>query len=505
MMKVLDQTMTRRLAEPAVTKGPGKIAVAALLWAATMYWVYWCARVIFGGHGAFATTSYGAVWGLTVANIVHIIGISHVGVAISATVRVLRLEQYRAIARIAELITIIALITAVINIGLDVGRPDRFIVTTLVDGSWRAPMVWSMTVIVLYFTTSAIYLYLSLRRDMWLLSHRQSGSRRFHKFLASGYDGTRGERERHERTLFWLAIVLIPIMVSVHSVYGLFFGLLSSKAGWFNPLQAPYFVLGAVVSGFSAIIVVAALLRRAFGWQDVLTDRLFRSFGLFLAFVVFLYLYFLVSEHLTAQYFPGTAEKAVSDSLLFGRFAPAFWLTVAVGLLLPFAYLLSQGIRNNAMNTGGTAAAALLINIAMFFKRVLLVVPAQYHTHLPLPREPALYSPSHAEIVIALGSYTFSALVFIGLLKLFPVIELPVTAEEDTEAFQPRRSSIRIPVILVSLLAGLSMIAWGIATRNADFAPLKWLIGLLLLVAIPLENCLIKNTPVRAGRGEENE
>ena len=141
----------------------------------------------------------------------------------------------------------------------------------------------------------------------------------------------------------------------------------------------------------------------------------------------------------------------------------------------------------------------------MLFKRVLLVVPAQYHSHLPLPRDPDLYTPTHAEIVIALGSYTFAALVFISLLKLFPVVELPVTDEDDTRPFQPRRSSMQRIVMFVSLLAGLSMVAWGIATRNANFAPLKWLLGLLFLVAIPLENCLIKNTPARAGGGEENE
>jgi molybdopterin-containing oxidoreductase family membrane subunit len=492
-MEVFNDTMTRRLVAPVVEKRPGTILLAAVLSAATLYWLYWCARVVSGGHGLLATSSYGAVWGLTVANIVHIIGISHVGIAISATVRVLRLERYRSVARVAELVTVIALITAVINIALDVGRPDRFIVDTIVYGKWRAPMVWSMTVIALYFSASAVYLYLSVRRDMWLMSHRPGRNRWLYGLLARGYNGTREERERYERTLFWLAIALVPIMVSVHSVYGLFFGLLSSKAGWFNPLQAPYFVLGAVVSGFSAIIVVAALLRRAFDWQEVLTDRLFRVFGSFLAFVVFLYLYFLVSEHLTAQYFPGTAEKAVSDSLLFGRFATAFWLTVVGGLVLPFAYLFVQGVRDNAVKVGWTASAALLINAAMFFKRVLLVVPSQYQAHLPLPREPALYSPSHAEIVVALGSYAFAALLFIGLLKVLPVVELPVTADAEPATVPRKRSAIRRAAMIVSLLAGVSMIAWGIAAREADFAPLKWLVGLLLLVAIPLESCLIAN------------
>ena len=76
-------------------------------------------------------------------------------------------------------------------------------------------------------------------------------------------------------------------VISVHSVYGLFFGLMLSRPGWFNPLQAPYFVLGAVVSGFSAILVVAALMRGIYKWHELLPDRMFRVFGAFLAFVVF--------------------------------------------------------------------------------------------------------------------------------------------------------------------------------------------------------------------------
>lgn len=467
-------------------------AVMTVLALATAYWLYWCARIVIGGRDSFETSSYGVYWGLVVANIIHLIGISHVGVAISAAVRVLRLDRYRAIGRVAELVTLIALITAVINIALDVGRPDRFIVDTLLYGNWRAPMVWSMTVIALYLTATGVYLFLSLRADMWQLSKRYPG-RRLQRILASGYEGTWEERGRHDRTLFWLALALLPIMVSVHSVYGLFFGLLASKPGWYNPLQAPYFVLGAIVSGFSAIIVVAAVLRAAFRWQNVLTDRIFRVFGAFLAFVVFLYLYFLVSEHLTAQYFPATTEKAVSDSLLTGRFAVAFWVTVVVGLVVPFGFLLAQAVHGPAVRLGLTAAAALMINVAMFFKRLLLILPAQYQPHLPLARPSQAYWPSHADIVIVLGSYAFAALLFLFVMRVIPVVELPAPSDAPPTITRGRRFTARRKVLMLSLVAGVSLVIWGIATRDSDYAPLKWMIGLMVLVALPLENCLIKD------------
>jgi molybdopterin-containing oxidoreductase family membrane subunit len=492
--KIMETTTVQPIIKPIEERKLGFYVLVTLLAGATSYWLYYCARLLSEGHLLLGTDSYGATWGITVANIVHIIGISHVGIAISATVRILELEKYRKIARLAELITLIALLTAVVNIGLDVGRPDRFISETLIHGKWYTPMVWSMTVIVLYFMASFVYLYLSMRRDFLWLSGTNVKFNGLYRFLALGYTGTRAERERHEHTLFWLAIALVPIMISVHSVYGLFFGLIPAKPGWFNPLQAPYFVLGAIVSGFSAIIVIAALLRRAYEWQTLLTNEMFKVFGTFLACTVFLYLYFLASEQLTAQFAGLPAEKAASDSILFGSFSGPFRATVIFGLMIPFTYLFIQGVRKGYVNVDLTAAAALLINAAMWTKRFLIVVPAQYQAQLPLPRPAVPYSPSYPEYVITLGSYAFAALIFLALLKILPVIELQADTHSVSDDDSDRNSTSRTLTMAMTLLVGIAMIAWGYHTRDLDFAPIKWLIGLVFLTAIPLERCLIRDT-----------
>ncbi len=495
----MTDSVSLALLKPMEEKRPGLVLLGAALAGATAYWIYWCWRLLVEGHGILGTTSYGATWGLMVANVVHVIGVSHVGIAISAAVRVLKLERYRNVARLAEMVTLIALITAVIDIALDVGRPDRFLTQTVLYGRWHAPMVWSMTVIFLYFLMSFAYLYLAMRRDFWRLSAGDVRLKRLYGLLAIGYRGTPEERDRHDRTLFWLAIVLVPVMVSVHSVYGLIFGLVSSKAGWFNPLQAPYFVLGAIVSGFSAIIVIAALLRWAYSWHEVLTDRIFKAFGGFLAFVVFLYLYFMLSEQLTIRYLPRPAEKAVSDMLLLGEFSTAFWLMTIAGLVLPFVYLFVQSVRERPVSVLWTAAAALAINAALLGKRILIVVPAQYQAHLPLPRSFVPYVPTYPEIVLVIGSYAFAALLFLGLLRVMPVVELREDPRAGPQASATDRSWARRVVMLLTLAGGLSMIAWGLLTAGADFAPVKWLAGLGLLVAIPLERCLMGGSP--AGRG----
>jgi molybdopterin-containing oxidoreductase family membrane subunit len=501
-IKVMEAIAANLRMKPIVEKKPSFNVLGIFLVSATVYWLYTCVRFLMGGHILLGTSSYGATWGLAVANIVHLIGISHVGIAISAAVRVLKLEHYRNVARLAEWVTLITLVTAVVNIGLDVGRPDRFIINTLLYGRWYAPMAWSMTVITLYFLASLTYLYLSLRPDLGRLSKTDLGLKRLYKFLALGYEDTKEERDRHETTLFWLAVCLIPIMISVHSVYGFFFGLMPGRPGWTNPLQAPYFVLAAIVSGFSAILVIAGMLRWAYSWKELFPDRFFKVFGSFLAFVIFLYLYFVASEQITAQWARVPAEKALSDTLLFGRFSILFWSTILVGLIVPFSYLFFQGIKRGFVHVAMTSVAALLVNVAMLVKRFLIVVPAQYPSHLPLPRPAVPYVPSYMESVVTLGSYAFAAVLFLILLKLFPMVEIP---KEVPPTKSEKHSSGRTLIMVLTLVAGVSMMAWGFSTRQYDYAVVKWLTGLVLLVAIPLERCLVPGHRENTTRGPDHE
>jgi molybdopterin-containing oxidoreductase family membrane subunit len=490
----MDTLIKTSILNPILEQNVWLRRLAAVFLVATAIWALAAFRLVTEGHTLLGTASYGIVWGITVANIIHIIGISHVGIAVSATVRILKLERYRNVARLAEMVTLVALILAVINIGLDVGRPERFLIATLLHGRWHAPMVWSATVISLYFLSSGVYLYLSMRRDLWVLSRMEIRFQRLYAWLARGYEDTEDERERHGKVLFWLAIALMPIMVSVHSVYGLFFGLLSAKAGWYNPLQPPYFVLGAVVSGFSALIVVMALLRRLFGWRALLEDGVFRVFGAFLAFMIFLYLYFITSEHLTAQYAAPPPERLVSGMLLWGPYAGVFWTTVVVGLAAMLVVLFIQAVRKGPVNVKLITVSAVVVNVAMLVKRVLLVLPAQQHIALPLPMPMAGYRPTSVEWVTTLGTYFVGGALFVSLLKLFPVIELPLSSPEEGSRPADRSEARRKLTVALTLAAGIALLVWGIAGREGDFAPIRWILGLCLIAVTPLELCLIKET-----------
>jgi len=377
------------------------------------------------GHGVATgqSTPVGVVWGLYVATIVFFIGISHVGIGVSAATRLLNLDYLKPYARMAELLTMVCLPAAVLIIALDIGRPESFLLNVLRYGRFQAPFVWSATVISVYLVASLVYLYLSMRRDIALSANLVPKWGRYYRWLALGYEDTEEQRKLHDRTLWWLALVLIPIMVSVHSVYGFVFGLHGARPGWFNPFMAPYFVLGALVNGFATLVIVAALIRQVFGWQQYLSTRAIRNVGRFLCWMTLLYIYFSIAEYLTFIYSPPAGEVGVAHSLFLGEFSTIFWFTMGVlgiGYLMLF---LNQTVFRRQFTLWVTVVGAILIDIALFSTRYLIVVPSLTHPLLPFPT--GTYTPTLYEWGAVIGVFGFAIGVYALFMKVFPIIELP--------------------------------------------------------------------------------
>lgn len=465
---------------------------------------YGFALEVLHGHAVTGQGSHGAIWGIVVANIVNFIGISHVGIAISAVVRILRLERYRQLARLAEFVTLAAITTAVMNIAMDVGRPERFIFNVAWYGRYHSPLVWSCTVITTYVVGSSVYLYLAMRRDLWVCSTKAPVRRSLFQLMALGYHDTRASRARHNRVVWWLAVIILPIMVSVHSVYGYIFGLQAGRPGWYNPFQAPYFVLGAIVSGFSTVILVIAVLRKAFHWEGMFPPRIFKGLGIFLGFVTLLYMYFLFSEWLTGVYASPEGERMVFRDLLLGRFSAITWSAVFGGMLFPFALLFFQGVNPRVCSIPLTVVAALLINIGLWTTRALIVVPSFYHPLLPWVVAP--YVPTYPEWCIVIGSFFLFALLLLVMVKAFPVLELPEEHEDQSAAGAPSMPLWKQLAVGVSLVGGVTLVASGIGVRTSPeffHPPVIWLSGIVLLLSVPFQICVLPERPrVRVLRGQ---
>jgi molybdopterin-containing oxidoreductase family membrane subunit len=381
------------------------------------------------GHGTATnqSTPVGVVWGMYVASIVFFIGISHVGIGVSAATRLLNLDYLKPYARMAEMLTLVCLPAAVLMIVLDIGKPESFLINVLRYGRYQAPFVWSATVISVYLVASLVYLYLSMRRDIALTAEIAPRGKRFYRILALGYEDTEEQRHLHDRTLWWLALVLIPIMVSVHSVYGFVFGLHGARPGWFNPFMAPYFVLGALVNGFATLVIVAALIRKLFNWEQYLSTKAIRNVARFLCWMTLLYIYFSISEYLTFIYSPPEGDLGVARSLFTGEFASIFWPTIGAMLVGYLLLFFNQTVFRRQFTLWVTVAGALLIDVALFATRYLIVVPSLTRPLLPFPT--GEYTPTLYEWAAVIGVFGFAVGAYAVFMKLFPIVELPLPEE----------------------------------------------------------------------------
>ena len=364
----------------------------------------------------------GAPWGIYITNFIFWIGISHAGIAISASVRLMDLKKYKVVARMAEVLTLVALPMAGLSIVFDQGRPDR-IINLLIYGRFQSPMLWDLTAITTYFMGTIVYLYLSLRGDIDELARKLPGREWFYKRLAMNYEGTESEKERHNRTLWWLALAIVPIMVTVHSVVSFVFGLMIARSSWYSTIFAIYFVVGAIVSGVAAVYSLAWIFRWIYKWESLITDEVLKGVSWALRNVLIIYIYLWIAEELTTRYMGASDDLRVSNYLWFGPYAPIFWTMAIVGFGIPAIILLKPIFGKRHFNPQLTFAASIILNVALWVKRFTIVVPSLLNPPL---YQTGVYIPTPTEVSIMLGTFWLAALLYVAFVKLFPIIDLDV-------------------------------------------------------------------------------
>lgn len=372
-------------------------------------------------------TMGGSTWGIYIAFLVYFIGLSFTGISIAALIRLLDLEQLKPIARMAETLTVISLILGALSIIVDVGQPLRAFVNLFRYARPGSPFFGTFTLVIAgYLFASQIYLYLDGRRDAAILAQIPGRLQGFFRLWAAGYQDTPVEQERHKKSSFWLAVAIVPLLITAHSTLGFVFGLLVGRPGWNSALQAPEFVVLAGVSGIGLLIVIAATLRKALGAQEKLNLDIFKWLSNFLMLLIVIYLYFMSVEWLTSTYTAHQSEQDVATALLTGEYSWLFWLTV-VFLVVPFVLLAGQFIfRRYRMSW--IVLSGILVNIAAIIKRYLIVVPSQTHGTL-LPYGTGAYNPTWVEYCVILGLIALGTLLFVLFIKVFPIMEVPEIVE----------------------------------------------------------------------------
>jgi molybdopterin-containing oxidoreductase family membrane subunit len=436
MTVITDSDLTQTQADrPTLPQGIGKLTRGWMLFmvvasAVTAFGVY--AFFYQQANGEIVTglrdvgTMGGAPWGLYISFLVYFVGVSFAGITVAALIRLFNLEQLRPLARMAELLTVVSLVLATIAILADLGRPLQGVINLFRYARPQSPFFGTFTLVIAgYLFASVVYLYLGSRRDAAIMAKESTRLQGLHRFVAAGYTDTEAERERHERATFWLAVAILPMLVVAHSTLGFVFGLQIGRPGWFSALQAPAFVVLAGVSGIGLLIVLAAIVRRVCDQEATLTEYVFSWLGRFLAVLTVAYLYFVVTELLTASYAGGGREADVTSAMLTGRYAWIFWGSMIL-FVVSLAGLLIQLLRRT-WSIGALVAIGIAVNLAAIGKRFLIVVPSQTDGML-LPYETGSYTPTWVEYGVVLGLMALGAVAIAVFMKLIPIVELP---EED--------------------------------------------------------------------------
>lgn len=415
----INQDLTR----PIVKTGR-KFYIAVAILGALMAWALFCwGYQIYWGLGV-AGLNRPVMWAVYITNFVFWIGISHAGTLISAILRVCNARWRRPITRCAEAITVFALMIGPMFIIIHLGKPWLFYWVLPYPSrelwpNFRSPLLWDFTSINTYLLGSITYLYLPMIPDLAVL--RDTVTKRWQKALyralALGWTGTQRQWRSLEAAITIMAVIIIPIAVSVHTVVSWVFAMTLNPM-WHSTIFGPYFVVGAIFSGIAALIVAMALIRKLLHLEEYLRPVHFNNLGLLLLTMSCLWFYFTFSEYLTVWYGNEPDEMASFWYKLSGGFAPFFWTMVAACFLIPFPILAIKKLRTIT----GTFIASLSVCIGMWLERYIIVVGTLTHPRLPFNWHE--YTPTWVELSIMAGAFAYFIFLYVIFSKLFPIISI---------------------------------------------------------------------------------
>ena len=376
-------------------------------------------------------------WGIYIIDFVFFIGISHAGTLISAILRISKAEWRRSITRSAEFITVLVIGFGAIQPVIDLGRPDR-VLNVLKYGHLRSPLLWDVMSIGLYFTASSIYLYVPMIPDLARIRDLKIKIPWLYRILSLGYRGTPRQQRLLERIIMVLAVLVIPVAISVHTVIGWIFAL-TLRPGWHSTIFGPYFVMGAIYSGIAALLIAMAILRKVYGFENYFKPIHFNNMGTLLLVMSLLWFYFTFAEYITVFYGHEVAEMRAFWDKLTGTYAPFFWLMVVSCFVIPFSLM----CRRKTRTVKGTTIASCFVVLGMWLERFNIVVPTSVNPRLELYPHGS-YFPSIVEIMILLGTFAGFVMIYMIATKLFPIIsiwEIKEGKERSVEEVKERVSS----------------------------------------------------------------
>jgi Ni/Fe-hydrogenase subunit HybB-like protein len=397
------------------------LAVSAVL---TALMVFAIARVLTAGIGVLGNNTP-VVWGFPIANYVWWIGIGNAGTLISALLLLTRQQWRASINRFAEAMTLFAVSIAGLFPIIHLGRPQYFYWlapypnTMTLWPQWRSALVWDFWAIISYLLFSIIFWYTGLIPDLAALRDRAKSpwARTIYGVFALGWRGS----ARHWRLLetFYMtaAALAVPLVCSVHSIVGLDFAA-SLMPGWQETIFPPYFVVGAMYSGFAMVVILVALIRWGFGFQAMLTPKHFEAMALILLASSLIMTLSYASEWFSGWYggrWPDRHQIAFSFT---GPYSPLFISQLFFNCLAPQA-LWFPFVRRSLP---ALIAISVGILIGMWFERILIIWNTLSSSFLPSTDH--LFAPTIIDWPLLFAPLGFFAFLFLIFLRLVPSISM---------------------------------------------------------------------------------
>ena len=394
------------------------------------------------------------MWGFMITDFVFWIGISHAGVMLSAILRLSKAEWRRPATRASEVLTVFSLMIAALHPVIHSGRAWRTLYWAFpydfsrgIFPDVRSPLIWDPAAIFTYLTGSTLFVIVALVPDLAVIRDRTRGLRHhIYSLLAMGWRGTPRQWKLQTIAGFLLSALLLPVFVSVHSIVSWDFAVQIGVEGWHATIFAPYFVIGAVFSGVSAVVTMVILMRWMFKWDAYIRPEHVDALGRLLIAIGTAWLFFFFLEFSMALYSLEDQEIALREMQVFEwPYNMLFLIFIIAGYIFPVTMWLFRKVRRSRVLM---LITSLSVNVGMWLERFLIIIPSLARKS-PLSFDWATYHPSIFEITIVLSAFATVFLLLLMFAKVFPLIPLFDVKEGQTLADNVQIGRRSVPALRV--------------------------------------------------------
>ena len=391
-------------------------SMGATLWLFAVSYTFWYG---IGSWGLNKTVG----WAWDITGFVWWVGIGHAGTLISAILLLFRQKWRNSINRSAEAMTIFAVICAASYIVAHMGRPWMAVYSLPLPNQYgslwvnfNSPLIWDVFAISTYFTVSLVFWYTGLLPDIATIRDRATGLRRkIYSFMSFGWTGSVKTWQRFETVSLILAGISTPLVLSVHSIVSMDFAT-SLEPGWHTTIFPPYFVAGAIFSGFAMVQTLLLIARKVLGLENYITMFHIEAMNKIIILTGSIVMVAYCTEFFIAYYSQVEYEQYAFINRYFGPYWWASWSMFCCNCIIP-QVLWFKKVRTSI---AATWFLSIIINIGMWFERFVIIVTSTYRDWIP--GSWSYYSPQWTEVGFYLGTFGLFFTCYFLFAKYFPVI-----------------------------------------------------------------------------------